>query len=86
MFYRLHLNESREVLCGKGRGRSFYVDGLKTEMAQEPAVESLVQGFSRLRVLEAEITAQLIILCTLISLFLMNGVYSLYCQHEEYQQ
>ena len=48
MFYRLHLNESREGFCGKGRGRSFHVDGLKTEQAQEPAVESLVPGFWRL--------------------------------------
>jgi len=48
MFYGLHLNESREGFCGKGRGRSFHVDGLKTEKVQEPAVESLVPGFWRL--------------------------------------
>ena len=31
MFSRLHLNESREGFCRKGRGRSFYVDGPKAE-------------------------------------------------------
>ena len=28
--FRLHLNESREGFCRRGRGRSFHVDGLKT--------------------------------------------------------
>ena len=35
-------------------GRSFHVEGPKTEKAREPTVESLVQGIWRLRVLEAE--------------------------------
>ena len=29
--FRLDLNESREGFCRRGRGRSFHVDGLKTE-------------------------------------------------------
>ena len=36
----LHLNKSREGFCWRGRGRSFHVGGLKTEMVQEPTVES----------------------------------------------
>ena len=40
--FRLHLNESREGLCW--RGRSFHVDGPKTEKAREPMVESRVRG------------------------------------------
>ena len=48
--------------------------------------ESGARNLEALRVSAAEVTAQLIILCTLISLFLMNEAYSLYCQHEEYQQ
>ena len=48
------MNESREGFCQKGRGRSFHVDGPKTEKAQEPTVESLVQGIWRLTVSEAE--------------------------------
>ena len=52
--FRLHLNESREGLCQRARGRSFHVDELKTEKAQEPAVESLAQEIWRLRVSEAE--------------------------------
>ena len=36
---RLNLNESRENFCRRGRGRSFHVDGPKTEKAQEPTVE-----------------------------------------------
>ena len=48
--FRLDLNESREGLCRRGRGRSFHVDGPKTEKAREPAVESLVRGIWRLRV------------------------------------
>ena len=47
---RLHLNESREGFCW----RSFRIDGLKTEKAQEPTVENLVQGIGRLRVSEVE--------------------------------
>ena len=31
--FRLHLIESREGFCQRGRGRSFHVDGLKTEKA-----------------------------------------------------
>ena len=48
------LKESREGFCGIGRGRSFHVEEPKMEKAQEPAVESLVQGIWRLRVSEAE--------------------------------
>ena len=44
--FRLDLNESREGFCWRGRGRSFHVDGLKTEMVQEPTVESLVRGYT----------------------------------------
>ena len=40
--FRLHLNESREGFCRRGRGRSFHTDGLKTEKAWEPIGESLV--------------------------------------------
>ena len=52
--FRLHLNESREGFCQRERGRSFHVDGLKTEKVREPRVESLVWGIWRLRVSEAE--------------------------------
>ena len=52
--FRLHLNESRDGFCQRGRGRSFHVDGPKTEKAREPTVESLVRGIWRLRVSEAE--------------------------------
>ena len=52
--FRLDLNESREGFCRRGRGRSFYVDGPKTEKAREPTVESLVRGIWRLRVSETE--------------------------------
>ena len=48
------MNESIEGFCRRGRGRSFHVDGPKTEKAQEPTVESLVRGIWRLRVSEAE--------------------------------
>ena len=41
---RFDLNESRDGFCGRGRGRSFHVEGLKTEKAWEPTVETLVQG------------------------------------------
>ena len=40
--FRLQFNESREGFCQRGRGRSFHVDGPKTETAREPTVESLV--------------------------------------------
>ena len=36
---RLDLNKSREGFCRRGRGRSFHVDGPKTEKAREPTVE-----------------------------------------------
>ena len=36
--YRLHVNESREGSCRRGRGRSFHVDGPKTEKARKPTV------------------------------------------------
>ena len=52
--FRLHLHESREGFCQRGRGRSFHVDGPKTEKAREPTVESLARGIWRLRVSEAE--------------------------------
>ena len=52
--FRLYLNESRQNYCRRGRGRSFHVDGPKTEKAREPTVESLVRGIWRLRVSEAE--------------------------------
>ena len=51
---RFDLKESREGFCGIGRGRSFHVEEPKMEKAQEPAVESLVQGIWRLGVSEAE--------------------------------
>ena len=53
-FYWLHLNESREGFCRRGRGRSFHDDGSKTEKAREPTAESLLRGIWRLRVSEAE--------------------------------
>ena len=52
--FRSDLNEAREGFCRRGRGRSFHVDGPKTEKAREPTVESLVRGIWRLRVSEAE--------------------------------
>ena len=52
--FRLDLNESREGFCQRGRGRSFHVDGPKTEKAKEPTAESLVRGIWRLRGSEAE--------------------------------
>ena len=42
--FRLDLNECKESFCRRGRGRSFCADGLKTEKAREPTVESLVRG------------------------------------------
>ena len=52
--FSLHLNESREGFCWRGRGSLFHVEGPKTEKA--PTVESLVWGIWRLRVSEAERT------------------------------
>ena len=52
--FRLHLNESREGFCWRGRGRSFHVDGPKTKKVREPTVDSLVHRIWRLRVSEAE--------------------------------
>ena len=51
---RFELKESREGFCRKGRARSFHVEGPKTEKAQEPAVEILVRGIWRLRLLKAQ--------------------------------
>ena len=53
-FLRFDWKESREGFCRRGRGRSFHVDGPKTEKAREPTEESLVRGIWRLRVSEAE--------------------------------
>ena len=47
---RFNLKELREGFCWIGRERSFHVEGAKMEKAQEPAVESLVQGIQRLGV------------------------------------
>ena len=54
--FRLQLSESREGFCQRGRGRSFHVDGPKTEKAREPTVESLVRKIwiLMLRMSEAE--------------------------------
>ena len=38
--FKLHLNESRESFCRRGRGRSLHVEGSKTEKAREPTMES----------------------------------------------
>ena len=51
---RFNLNESREGICRRGRGRSFHVDGQKTKKAREPTVKSLVCGIWRLKASEAE--------------------------------
>ena len=51
---RLNLNESQEGFFRRGRGRSFPVEGPKTEKAREPTVESLVRGTWGLGVSEAE--------------------------------
>ena len=37
--FRLELNESRGGFCRRGKGRSFPVDGPKTEKAREPTVD-----------------------------------------------
>ena len=44
----LDLNESREGFCRRGRGRSFHIDGPKTEKAREPKGESLVPGIGKI--------------------------------------
>ena len=51
---RFDLKEFREGFCRRGRGRSFQVEGLKTEKAWEPTAESVVQETWRLRVSEDE--------------------------------
>ena len=48
------MNESREGFCRRQRGRSFHIDGPKTEKAPESAVASLVRGIWRLGVSKAE--------------------------------
>ena len=53
-FFRFDLKETRQGFCWRGRGRSFYTEGPKTEKAREPTVQSLVRGFWKLRVSEAE--------------------------------
>ena len=53
--FRLHWNESREGFSRRGRGRSFYVNGPKTEKsAGTNSGECIVRGIWRLRVSEAE--------------------------------
>ena len=52
--FRLDMKESRKGFCRRGRGRSFHVDGPKTEKAREPTVENLVREIWRLRVSEVE--------------------------------
>ena len=44
----------RTGFCGRGLGRSLHVEGPKAVKGLEPSVESLVRGFWRLRVSEAE--------------------------------
>ena len=41
---RLDLNESRQGFFQRGGSRSYHVQGLEVEKAQEPTVECLVQG------------------------------------------
>ena len=41
-FFSLHLNESREGFCRRGRGRSFHVDGPKTEKARAKSATCVV--------------------------------------------
>ena len=40
---RFDLNKSRDSFCGRGRGRSFNIEGRKMEKAWEPTVESLIR-------------------------------------------
>ena len=42
--FRLDLNESREGFCRRGRGRSFHVDGPKTEGAGTHSGESVASN------------------------------------------
>ena len=53
---RLDFKESREGFCRRGRGRSFHVDGPKTEKAVEPTVKSKsgTRNLEVMRVSEAE--------------------------------
>ena len=39
---RIYLKEYREGFFWRGKGQSFYVEGLKTEKVKEPTVERLV--------------------------------------------
>ena len=48
------LKESREGFCRRGRGRSFHVEGPKTEKARESTVEHLVREIWRLSVSGAD--------------------------------
>ena len=48
-FFKLHMNESTEGFCWRGRARPYRVDGRETENAREPTVESLVRRIWRLR-------------------------------------
>ena len=50
----LGYTESRKGFRRIGKGRSFHVDGKKTEKARAPTVESLVRGICSVRVSEAE--------------------------------
>ena len=51
---KFDLKESRESFCRRGRGRSFHVEGPKTERARKPRVESLVQRIWKLGESEEE--------------------------------
>ena len=44
---RLDLNESRNGFCRRGRGRSFHVDGPKTEKEREPTTNTDRRGRRR---------------------------------------
>ena len=50
----MDLREPREGFGQRRRGRSFHVEGPKTEKVREPTRESQVRGIWRLRVSEAE--------------------------------
>ena len=45
--FRLDLNESRNGFCRRGRGRSFQVDGPKTEKEREPTTNTDRRGRRR---------------------------------------
>ena len=49
------------VSVGRGRRKSFHVDGPKTEKAREPKLEILVREIRRLRVSEAERNVDIIV-------------------------